>query len=242
MSRGSADFSNVRNNGIAHSVPSASELLNRPDGIISMDVRGQCILYNDFEDGSENGAITFSATPNYFGIARNNVFPGFWSLRLSTNAGINNNVQLEHKVPYSVSDKSGLEALLYCNISNAIIKVRLHFYKDLVLHEAIVRFDTNDSKTYILNSSGTFTEITSLIDHDFPRPYYQQVKLVVDFTTGKYVRVLLNGVIFDLSSYDYRQSATIIKPAIEYKIGIENITATAADLFIDNIIVTIQEP
>jgi hypothetical protein len=242
MARGSLDFSNVVNSGISFSVAPSWEAINRPLGLLSKDLRGQCLLYNDFEDGSPSASETFTNVPVYQGIAVNNIYPGNFSYRMKTNVGANSLCALTFGLPYALADRCGHEALYYCNDSVTVIRHKLNYFSGSVVHESAVRFDTNDGKTYLLNNVGVYVDISSLVTHTFPDTHYQNIKLVVDFTTGKYLRVLINSVLYDISAYSYKQSASVVKSYLQYENRVNNFGANSAEIFVDNIIITGNEP
>lgn len=242
MSRGSADFSNVKSNGIVFSQADSWEYINRPQGLLSKDLRGQCILFNDFEDGTPNAVITRVGLSTYEGITTNNVFPGNFSFNMQPGLNINDLCSMTFGLPYLSNVKTGYEAIIFCNDTITELYFGLFSQYGNTTYQAVLQFDTVNDKVLIIQPGSIYLDITSLIPSPFPLGYYNSVKMVIDFSNNKYHRIIINGVLYDVSQYSINSFNFASDTKTYYNFTVKGKTVNQSSAFIDNIIITTNEP
>lgn len=107
----------------------------------------------------------------------------------------------------------------------------------------IVNTSAGNIKMLYQNAGGTFTQFADLSNLiDFSSNIWHNIKIVVDFSTGKYVRVILDGRTYSLAGI----AITFSAPGVgEFASVGELTTANAAAVQqsgFDNLIVTVDEP
>jgi hypothetical protein len=74
-----------------------------------------------------------------------------------------------------------------------------------------------------------------------PSPYWVQIKVVGDWTTGKYKRAIIGDTQYDLSAYTMVTGATSINGLSQARIEVYGVTGTVAG-YMGYILITRDEP
>ena len=106
-----------------------------------------------------------------------------------------------------------------------------------------LRYDVQNEKIEYRNSAGTYTEIDDVsLGYVDNTGIANIIKLVVDFNTNYYLRGYLNEDEFDLSTYAIQETANEVSPFINNYVYATNNSTGVHSLYIDNIIITQNEP
>ena len=100
-------------------------------------------------------------------------------------------------------------------------------------------FDTGDLE--YLDSSGSYQTIDTVVDYH-SKFDFSTFRLVVDLSTGYYVRAIAFGSEYDLSAYPLRSSALATAKHLEMLSEAWMKAAGTGTIYIDNIIITGNEP
>ncbi len=71
---------------------------------------------------------------------------------------------------------------------------------------------------------------------------FYPIKVVADFGIGKYVRVIMAGAEYDASDIDIYSIASVAAPYLQPGVRVENRDGIAGNSWIDNYILTMNEP
>lgn len=220
----------------------AAELAVRLGSIVSYERRGQVIWMDDFEaallkwdtDMYGVGAAVALSTAS----ARN----GGQSVKLTTGNAVGDFAAIGRITYLPPSTRLGVE----CSFAfeNEIEKIVLGFYiYDGVkwYFPALVYRPLTDELQYC-SGFETYTTIQSGLDF-YPHPLaYSTFKLVVDWTTKKYVRAFVNGVLYDLSAYDMFSITYAETPRLVSFVEVWNGSAGNHYVYADDFILTQNEP
>ncbi len=108
--------------------------------------------------------------------------------------------------------------------------------------------NTGVLKWQYFNSDGNWADIPSgtqylFLDAGTVQPFWHNMKLIIDFTENKYVKLICNNVEFDLSEFALDVNAdAVTEPKVEVRISVQTAIAGARELRVDGVIVTKNEP
>lgn len=154
----------------------------------------------------------------------------------------------------SPSGRWGIEAMVALATRNTTFDFVLKTASPSDVHTAIFRINipalaANLTFQY-LDSGGTYQNISTPpgstdqqgANFAVSNQVFHNVKLVVDFSTNKYVRVIVDGVSYDLSSFSMQASAAGADVRQSWQMIHTTNGAVAAIAVVDNIVHTADEP
>ncbi len=132
-----------------------------------------------------------------------------------------------------MSRRLGAEISVLNPATTLYFDMSLWEYDGTNYQNAGVRLDLVNSKLQIWTTAPLMTDIATgltLLNLNFG---YIPLKLVVDFSTGKYVRVMLGSTEYDISAYAPRSAGSGVSPRLQVDVGPTNdATATAASIYV----------
>jgi len=184
-----------------------SELAVRLGGVQSFDRRGDLYYVDNFDRNVKNydtflsgasASVVRSVDFSWFGTS---------SLKLSTEQGVNKRLSVVYVTEMLPSKRIGMEVMFIDTIDtgNHNIALRISYYDGVNYQNPILRYYYNDKELAIIDENSVKHVIASNLGIGINAWY--AMKLVVDFNTGKYVRVLFNGVEYDISEYGFYTAA-----------------------------------
>lgn len=218
-----------------------AELAARLDSICSFDRRGSVFFLDDFESGTGKWELTGDDNGETFdgfsGYAQSGGYCG-----LVTTGDVDGNAaQIARWFPFPQLVKVGFE--ISFTLDAYISELRLGFYSPCVTKymRAGIFYDVDLDILYYNDGSGTMVEFASglnLLKADY---CFHTIKLVIDLTTGKYVRCILDNVEYDLSDYAYYVGGILTKTYLyAYHEVITGENASSV-IYVDNAIITRDE-
>jgi hypothetical protein len=223
-----------------YSLQDLGELAARLGSIDTFDRRGNVIYIENFESGLGLWGIS-GTTPGYSGRWCPDFHrSGGFCVELNTAAAAGAAVDIEGYLPYPSKSRLGIE--LHFNHTARVAKAEflIEVYDGVNLYEAYIQLVGStwqywgDDHAWH-NLSPTTDLMTNQIFHAF--------KLVFDLTTGKFVRLIVDTTIFDLSTHNIYKTGSSNAPCIYFIYEItSSIFAQAAYAWLDDLILTQNEP
>jgi len=230
--------------GPVYTSADVAELAARLGSIDTFDRRGNVIWMDNFDGGIEKwGYFTNFPRPKWLHIGHTG--DGF-CMEVSRDAGVGNMQEVDHTLPYPVLSKIGLE--VSCNFIWGIWTVELFIdcYTGTKWYGGRVRYDFISKILSIavdpwdarqeLPSLGELIALGGI-------SIFHNIKLVCDFATGKYERLVIDGVKYDLTSYYLWEEDSDVVPHLAVEYYIDNASAIGqCQSYLDSVIVTQNEP
>lgn len=219
----------------------SAEQAARLGSVVSWDRRGQVQHVFNFD----RGFYGLQAAPDGFGstVTLNPVYwqSGGYSVQLYTVAHTFTSAYLGGRIGTSPSAKYGLSVAWASADSPDFLYLGIKHYAGTVKQEARLMFDDGLEKLYYYDSNGDYVEIADL--HLDASVYsWHNMKLVVDFDDGVYVRVLVNSVEHTLSAAVKTDSVPAGGEFLLYRFHVDGYDALASTTYLDNMIFTVNEP
>lgn len=239
---GAPDWGVMAGKQTVYALHDMAELAARMGSIDTFDRRGDVVHLEDFEAGGKrylyySGGVTSDPVTSVA-----TAKTGAISAKMTTQAEPPYYCTLHAYHPLPRLTGIGFEAAFTLEADHHFVKISLDHYNGADDYYAEVRYDLVDKALYVRHSDGALKTIASGLALF---PYYKAwhvIKLVADYKTGKYQRVILDDKQYDLSAYSlYRVGAT----ALVYLLNSIDFYApgeTQLVSYVDDVIITQNEP
>lgn len=219
-----------------------AELAARLGSIDTFDRRGNVVWMDDFEASTlkwkaithgDNAAVALSAASAYSGAQ---------SMALTAGEGATGYAYGHRYITTSIAGKIGLDLCFTVDSATKTLTFWLIYnYGNYDYRGELIYYPATD-KLVLTDSAGTEQDVFT------SRPLYEDslcyhhLKLVIDSSTLKYVRVLLNEHSFDASAYSLYPAS--VAGTTHMRVGLQHVSDHAAvkTIYIDNVIITQNEP
>lgn len=241
MPHGTPDYGPAALGKTVHPIADMAELAARLGSIHTFDRRGNVIFMDDFESGIEKWYCYGSAGGLYSWSASKPAGGGF-SLRLYTDNDEDDYMAASHFEAFPVLSRMGFQCSFLPVQTIKSLWWRL-YVDDLV--ESVVGEIGWDYATNILSYLGSDGEMHNLSPEKtlkLTASFFYTTKLVVDFNADKYVKLIINDSVYDLSDYSLGHQDTGLLPRLACDMGVYNAGEGWAEMHIDNAILTQNEP
>lgn len=242
MSRGQPDFGMYAAKTVTGSLSDMAELAVRLGSICTYDRRGEVIDLDDFNQAAKRWGTQVFTTSSYAVYSAVNAKAGSQSMQLHKAIGPLELCRLHKSLNVFASKRIGIEVSFSYPSTNDYFWIYLYYYDGALVHYGRLRIDFNAKEIAIQDDSDTLIKV---IDTGLFLQHYwcfYTVKLVVDFETDKYVRVLFANQEYDASAIAFPTAEDTIAPTLWASYGILPRVSAATDLFVDNYILTQAEP
>lgn len=241
MTHGLPDWG-LRRSQVVYALDDLAELAVRLGSIVSYDRRGNVIFLEDWESGNiVRWDPTISGTGSTIGAVSTFAQNGSYSLEVVTGSELNSAPNITRRTPYTVLGKLGLEISLY------VYSLTIRPWVVLTVHTgtnsvaARIRYTESTGVWEFYSSAGVWTAFATKVIYRGARAFHK-LKIVADFLTRKFVRVLINEDEFDLSANALYAPASTLEPFISVFLLNENLATGNRKIYFDDIIVTQNEP
>jgi len=238
--RGQADFGMYAAKETVSGLADLGELAARLKSPVTFDRRGDVLWLDDFEGTEGKWILSGTGTGKAYAHSAESARYGLCSMKLTAGDAATNHAQMATSLPYPVLSKIGMEISFTYNAGFGEYLWTFRLYDGSDYYEGRVRFtwstlawEIDDHGTWRLLKTGSLTQATYL---------YHTIKIVLDFTTKKYVRVILNEVEYDVSAYSLATDDSIASAQLRAEIRVTNRSAENMSAYFDSFIVTQNEP
>jgi len=219
----------------------AAELAVRLGSIVNFDRQGQVIMMEDFESGIQKWEADYSVGSSV-GHSTLTALSGAFSCLLYVDNVAAHYASIQRGSPYPPHlTRLGAEFSLALSGGTSDIELRLTIYTGAYLVTAALKYDCVAKKLYYLDSTLAWVEIASQQIYWGIITLWNRVKLVIDLDVGKYVKVLLNDLEYDLSAITLRSTVSVLPAILACTIKCTRNNFNAS-LYVDDVVLTQGEP
>lgn len=240
--------------GPIYTLADVGESAARLGSIMTYDRRGNVIILDDFEEPQLRWNKAF-VPPFWLGaeaiLDNTNAKSGSQAIKLHTPAVAGAIMYIEKHAMVTVSKRLGVEISFSDYTVTGISPFPIHCRLKIVL----TYFDGTNAfsstlfitpvlgELHIEDDEGVAEILIAKLKQlpDTPNLFFT-IKLVIDAETGKYTRLLFSQNEYDLSQYGLYVYADARAPFIQTRLVLENVGATANDIWLDDYIFTQNEP
>lgn len=228
-------------NATIFSLFDVGELAARLGSPIIYDRRGNVLWFDDFEGGLRKWEEVHAGVAGTVRISANYPLSGAYSLFLQAAANDDAATWVERWCYYTVPGGLGLEAAFSLIAGSGDFEMDFWILgKPFSLYPEI-RYKESGQILYYRDAGYNWVELASGLNLRKEWTCFHHLKLVIDNTTKKYVRLLLDNVEYDMSALALYQAASTVGDSIKVRIRQRGLTAGCDPLYVDDIILTQNE-
>lgn len=242
MAHGAPDNYDVRPKITTYRLDDMAELAVRLGSPDLFDRLGDVVFMDNFSDGKDRWVEYTSGASAAVALATNRYSSGGFCCKLTTGSTLDKKAQINHIMPYAVISKFGFEFAFASQGNVALVRNSMlitdgtksiwgevHY----VPSGGLIRYHTIPN-TWVTLASGV--GIYSL-DYNFHR-----MKMVVDFDNEVYIRFILDETVYPMKDIPLYTKVEATDPRLEAIIFTYHSAGVNAVTYVDDIIVTQNEP
>lgn len=218
------------------------ELAVRLKSIVSYDRRGNVFFMDDFESSVIHWIVPALLKSGTAELSTDYARSGNQSLAMTPDAGLDETVYVYRYLPHPVLSKIGLEVSFTCPIEMQYIILRALFICNDIYSTTGLLFHPGSDSVFYWGSDGQWHDFAYNWFIDISPDLFFTMKYVVDLTTGKYVRCLVNEKSYDLSEHSYHTEPADVNPYMFIDMTVCNGGDTTPTAYFDDVILTQNEP
>jgi len=219
-----------------------AELAARLGGLQRWDTRGRLLSSASFDQGIHQPMSFLTGGSGSYAIDVERFESGGYALKCITTAAAADYVTMRLYTAISEAMTLGIETAFSQLYEYGVIEIMLRVYEGTTFHDAGLRWSVPLGKIYYYNSAGSWVEIPGATIPKADALSFNHIKVVVNFTTDKYVRGLANNHEYDLSALSCYTVGTVAKDEIIGHVSSQSDGAHYNEVWIDNVTVTHSEP
>lgn len=242
MPHGAPDWYKYRRASVTHPLEDLAELAARLDSPHVFDRRGDVVLLDTFKNGRRPWQSPALGTGANVALSPNRFLSDGYSLAITCPSDHSFDIHVSRYTPY---------------VPHGAIGIEIAFTLDLYTKSIKLDLDTNDGTTHVLTyllytyatnrlqyypASGAAVDLDPLVDVARNSRIFNHLKLVVDPTTPAYVRAILNHQTFAMTGIPARATAETTTPNLLVNIEWIGTDSQTPTVYLDNVIVTQDEP
>jgi len=218
------------------------EVAARLGSPVTIDRRGNLIWFDDFEAANAVKWKTLLSTGSTAELNTAYAWMNNASMKLTTHTDSGDFAAIVKYLPIPIDNSVGIEFRYRLGDGKPITQINLTGYTGSYYFSGAVRYNFNTSKLYYLNSLGVYSEITNTDYNGNDGEYWHYLKLALNWSTKKYIRLMYNNTTYDLSDIALYTAASATKNMLAIALTCIADTDAAASIYVDNVILTQNEP
>lgn len=242
MGHGTPDWWGSEPSETIYGVQDVGELAARLGSIDTHDRLGNVVWLSGFEDGIVGFTTATSGTSAAVELSTATARSGAYSCKLTAGSTVSKLAGIVKNIPYPVLSKFGGEVAFTWSISIDFLLLDIWLYDGTNYTVFEIKFDETLGKIYYYNAAGGYTEIVALPAWATNTKLFHIAKLVVDLDARKYVRLIVDGNLYSLAGISAYTTASAVEPYLIFAIYNVGPGATNPALYVDNMIITQNEP
>ena len=242
MPHGQPDFGQYTQKITTYGLSDMGELAARLGSIDTFDRRGDITFLEDFESSLVKWDIIPFGVGAGAHISSEACRFGSLSAKLTTGNVIDDYIQIHHFSPYPVKSAIGAESSFTVNANLARIVLYLRVYDGTNLNESAFRYTPATGVLEYQDFTTGWTQLAAGVVLEALDHYFHLFKLVVDFSTGYYKRLIVNETEYDMSTLKYKIAADAGKPKLAAQFFIATAVNSNQSIYVDDFILTQNEP
>jgi len=241
MPRGQPDYGQYQVETYGAGLADMAELAARLDSIVVHDRRGRVVLLDNFE------ATLIKWNVGKWGAASavlDSTYPrsGSQDVRLRVLTAADFEVWMIKGIHMLPSPRIGSEVSICRASTNTYFEILIECYDGVTYWQAGVRLDFNGNALSYYNTAGGWTPFATTPPFVDAAHVLTPVKLVVDFSTGRYVRFILGYTEYDLTAYIMDFVGSGLAPYIRSELKLVRRAGVDSSIYLDDYILTQEEP
>jgi len=220
----------------------AAELAVRQGSIVNFDRRGNVVWMDDFEASTLKWTADFVGTGGSAGLSTDNAKNGDQCIKLVAGSDGGRQASLWKWLALPRTTRFGFEISMSFDVNIEDIIFQMTVYDGTNKYFVRIKIDVVADGLYYWQGGISWGTLASSLGIRKHRTIFYTLKFVFDTSTWKWVRVLFQDEVFDLSDVSIYTSADAGNKGIWAKIEMTGKAGSNAYLYLDDFILTQNEP
>jgi len=242
MPRGQPDYGEYAVKEVAASVSDMGEVAARLGSIVTFDKRGDVVDFDNFEEPALRWEKAIQGASSYARHSSNRCKSGSQALELYQDGSASAFTEIRSGIAVLGSKNLGMEISYSTTDITCLFNIYIVFLTGTKRYEAEARIDFAAYKFYVCDENGDFIEIGSFYGVSATPIPYHTIKLVADFDSFKYKRLLLDNYEYDISAIGLLEATEAAVPVVLRQIEIRPVTTNGGTIYVDDFVFTQAEP
>lgn len=219
-----------------------AELAARLGSPKTYDRRGEVIFISTFEEGLPPFVPIIVTDGSKIQLSTYASRSGAYSVKCVTAASIGAEAGVRKRMSFLKFSKIGVEFTFTETTVDHYTALLLEIYDGSYKHTASIRYDEKNLRLIWYDSAGNWQLLKDQVSLSTADKVFHSMKLVIDPTTGKYVRGMCDSYEIDMADKEYSQPASTEAPYICASVSYIANIAESLTGYIDSLIITQNEP
>ena len=228
--------------GPIYTLTDLGELAARQGSIVTFDRRGYVVWLDDFEDNINKWFQEVVGAGGSIALSTDAARNGANSAKLVTPSATTTYAAISRAMGLRQPSREGFEISFADLEDDTYFQIGIVYYDGTNSYAGYIRYDPDDDTLQVYDATAGWVTIGSSINIYTDVSAWQTMKLVANLSTQAYVRAILNDTEYDLSSYSMFSATTSVAPRIAVGAWIYREVASNLHVYVDDAIVTQQEP
>jgi hypothetical protein len=242
MGTDTPDWGGTYNDEQLFPLQDVGELAARTGSFVTYDRRGSMIWGLNFEHGFAGLDKTTVGAGSSVKMSADTWETGAFSVKLTCGAIAGNTAALSEPIPIPSSLVVGFQASVKLYPEVGKLYVNLRHYDGALNHYTYILVDLPNALLQIRTAEDGLLTLASDLANLGIGYYFAHFKVVCDLSTHKILRVLLDGVEYQLDDKTMPTVISVLTPQLLPLITVESDGTQAGIAYIDNYIITAAEP
>ncbi|OGN97553.1 MAG: hypothetical protein A2Y89_06720 [Chloroflexi bacterium RBG_13_51_18] len=244
MAHGQPDYGMYSLAKTIYHMTDMGELAARLGSICTFDRRGDVVFLDDFESGLGSWQKIAGGTGSDAVISADNARNGFLSCKMTTGSDGTKLIRLARYLPLPVYSAFGVEF----SVAISPFAITGYLTGDILVYDGVnvnkfmIKYDLADQNLYMYDSAGAWVDMAMPYELQRYTYLFHTIKLVGDFSTDRWKRVIVDNFTVDLSGYAVYTAASAGNPMMEVNIILHTDDDANRYVYLDDFIITQNEP
>lgn len=242
MAHGKSDWNRTAGLVTTYQLDDLGEHAGRVGSINTFDRRGDLIWFDDFENSINKWLVSAPDTGAAAAISTTRARNGSNSALLTAGSDGTLTTDILHRSPFTSLSRIGLEMSWSIDSVFDTLLMQVFARDGTNQLQPQIRYDKTNQVLEFFNNGSTFTSLATGLDLTALPTFFHTWKMVFDMASGEYVRVILDNTEFDLSGNPVLSAASALEPHLQLAVFLAGRAAQNDTMFIDDVILTQNEP
>ncbi len=218
------------------------ELAARLKSINTFDRRGDTVFMEDFEAPTLTWTTVAIGTGASVALSAASYKSGSQSLKLTPGSTTTWHASATKLLALPVQSRLGFECSFSADDNTSYFSLGSSMYDGTTRYIQGILYDHANDHIDYYNSGGTYTEIASGIKFKTSIVMFMPLKVVIDYATGEYVRLMFGDTEYNLSGIPLWSGASANNPYCGMEVRHVGTAGNNPISYVDNVIITQNEP
>lgn len=218
------------------------ELAARLGSIVAFNREGNIIFWDDFEKTPMKWTVDKGIGSETVGYNADTALSGGQCVMLKTVANVNSIARIIRNFPFYHTGRVGFEFAFNHEEKEAVLYFDIYHITDDRQYEARIRIDIEAQEMAYRASDGNYTVFAENVQVTKQQHLFHHFKVVIDTKKGEYIRVMFDRWEWNLEDIGLYNWAMVADEYIVLTISLLNTGSLAQTVYIDNVILTQNEP